>query len=82
MNSKQYLGSDRSKEYCLCAVKILSKKLNNIKIDELFKKRSEEIVIGTEFASIHCEKNKKLFNLFIFYIHQLIQDYTFFHRSK
>jgi len=61
MNSKQYLGTDRAKEYCSCKVKMLSKKFNNIQIDELFKKKPEEIIKSTEFASVHCEKNKKAF---------------------
>ncbi|MDB3986759.1 hypothetical protein N9421_00510 [bacterium] len=61
MNSKQYLGSDRAKEYCLCTVEMLNKKFNDIQIDDLFKKNSDEIIKKTEFASIHCEKNKKAF---------------------
>ena len=61
VNSKQYLGEDRAKEYCLCTVKMLNKRFNNVQIDALFKKKPEEIIKGTEFASIHCEKNKKAF---------------------
>jgi hypothetical protein len=61
MNSKQYLGKNRAKEYCSCTVKMLSKKFNNTQIDELFKKEPEKIMKETEFASIHCEKNKKAF---------------------
>jgi hypothetical protein len=61
MDSKQYLGTARAKEYCLCTVKMLSKKFNNTEIDKLFKKKPEEIIKGTEFASTHCEKNKKAF---------------------
>ena len=61
INSKQYLGTEKAKEYCLCKVKMLSKKFNNIQIDELFKKKPEEIIKSTEFASVHCEKNKKAF---------------------
>jgi len=61
INSKQYLDTEKAKEYCLCTVKMLSKKFNNPQIDELFKKRPEDIYKGTEFASIHCKKNKKAF---------------------
>ena len=38
MNSKQYLGADRAKEYCLCTVEMLNKRFNDMQIDELFKK--------------------------------------------
>jgi len=61
LNPKQYLGTDRAKEYCLCTVTMLSKKFNNIQIDELFLKNSEDIIKDTEFVSIHCKKNKKAF---------------------
>ena len=40
---------------------MLSKKFNNAQIYELFKKKPEDIYKGTEFASIHCEKNRKAF---------------------
>ena len=61
INSKKYLGTNRAKEYCVCTIKMLSKKFNNTQIDELFKKKTEEITKETEFASIHCEENKKAF---------------------
>ena len=61
VNSKQYLGNIRAKEYCICTVQMLSKKYNNAQINQLFKKEPKEIMKGTEFASIHCEKNKKAF---------------------
>jgi len=40
---------------------VLGKKYNDKNIDELFKKKREEIVKKTEFAARHCEKNKKAF---------------------
>jgi len=61
INSKQYLGTEKAKEYCLCKVKMLSKKFNNTQIDELFKKKPEDMYKGIKFASIHCEKNRKAF---------------------
>ena len=61
INSKQYLGVEKAKEYCICTVDMLSKKYNNNQIDELFKKKPEEIAKDTEFAAIHCENNKKAF---------------------
>jgi len=38
INSKQYLGEDRAKEYCLCTVKMLNKRFDNAQINALFKK--------------------------------------------
>ena len=61
VNSKQYLGIEKAKEYCICTVDMLSKKYNDKQIDELFKKKPEEIANSTEFAAIHCENNKKAF---------------------
>jgi hypothetical protein len=60
-NSKQYIGSERAKEYCLCTIAMLDRKYNDEDIDRLFKKKPEEILKSTEFASIHCQKNKKAF---------------------
>ena len=60
-NSKQYIGSERAKEYCLCTIAMLGGKYNDEDIDKLFKKKPAEIVKSTEFAAIHCEKNKKAF---------------------
>ena len=60
-NSKKFVGSDRAKEYCLCTISMLGKKYNDEDIDELFKKKREEIVKNTEFAARHCENNKKAF---------------------
>tara|TARA_B110000196_G_C20639049_1_gene427614 strand:+ start:192 stop:419 length:228 start_codon:yes stop_codon:yes gene_type:complete len=33
VNSKQYLGPERAKEYCTCTIEMLSKKFNNKQID-------------------------------------------------
>ncbi len=57
-NSKQYLGSDRAKEYCLCTISKLSEKYSDEEISLVFKKKPKEIMKLTEFAAIHCEKNK------------------------
>ena len=56
-NSKQYLGAERAKEYCLCTTEMLNKKYSDEQIDLLFAKKPEEIIKGTKFASIHCEIN-------------------------
>ena len=40
---------------------MLSKKFNNTQIDEIFKKKPEDMYKDIEFASIHCEKNRKAF---------------------
>jgi hypothetical protein len=58
-NSKIYLGAEKAKTYCLCTVNMLSKKFSDEEINIIFKKKPEEIVKATEFASIHCEKNNK-----------------------
>jgi len=55
-NSKQYLGADGAKEYCLCTINMLSEKFSDEEIDLIFKKKPEEIMNATEFATIHCEK--------------------------
>ncbi len=55
-NSKLYLGPDRAKKYCLCTINKLSEKYSDEEIDLIFKKKPEEIMKATEFASIHCEK--------------------------
>jgi|TARA_B110000114_G_C14837998_1_gene295464 hypothetical protein len=58
-NSKQYLGADRAKKYCLCSVNKLSKKFSNEQIDLIFQKKPKEIMKATEFAAIHCENEQK-----------------------
>ena len=57
-NSKVYLGSDKAKEYCLCTINKLSGRYSDQEIDLIFKRNSAEIIKATEFATIHCEKNK------------------------
>ena len=58
-NSKQFLGAEKAQEYCTCTIEMLSEKYNDQQIDELFSKKPEEIMEGTEFASKYCEiKNK------------------------
>jgi hypothetical protein len=60
-NSKQYIGSERAQEYCICTIEMLGKKFNDKEIEDLFKKESQIIMKETEFAAIHCDKNKKAF---------------------
>ena len=55
-NSKQYIGADGAKKYCLCTINKLSEKYSNEKINLIFKKKPEEIMKATKFATIHCEK--------------------------
>ena len=57
-NSKAYIGSQGAKKYCLCTINKLSSKFSNEEIDLIFKKKPEEIIKITEFASIYCENNK------------------------
>ena len=59
VNSKQYLGPKKAKEYCLCTTQMLAYKYSDAEIDEIFKKKPEEIMHATEFAATHCENNKK-----------------------
>jgi len=55
-NSKQYLGADEAKKYCICTINKLSEKFSNKEIDLIFKKKPEEIMKATEFAALECEK--------------------------
>jgi hypothetical protein len=57
-NSKIYIGADGAKKYCLCTINMLSEKYTDDEIDLILKKKPEEIMKATEFASIHCENNK------------------------
>ena len=57
-NSKQYLVPDRAKIYCSCTIDMLSKKILDQKIDQVFKIEAEEIIKATEFATIKCENYK------------------------
>tara|TARA_B110000259_G_scaffold71056_1_gene83744 strand:- start:1425 stop:1703 length:279 start_codon:yes stop_codon:yes gene_type:complete len=54
-NSKQYLGADGAKTYCLCVVDMLSNKYSNEGMDLIFKKKPEEIIEATKFAVVNCE---------------------------
>ena len=58
-NSKVYLGAEKAKSYCLCTINKLSETYSNSEIDFIFKKKPEEIMKATEFASIQCEKTNK-----------------------
>ena len=60
-NSNQYIGPERAKEYCSCTIAMLDKKFSDNEIQELFKKKPEEIIEKTQFAATHCEKNQKAF---------------------
>ena len=55
-NSKQYLGADEAKKYCICTINKLSEKFSNKEVDLIFKKKPEEIMKATEFAALECEK--------------------------
>ena len=57
-NSKQYIGPDGAKKYCLCTINMLSEKFSDKEIGLIFKKTPEEITKATEFAAIYCEKNR------------------------
>ena len=56
-NSKQYLGTEGAKKYCLCTINKLSERFLDDEIDLIFNKTPEEIAKATEFATIHCEEN-------------------------
>ena len=55
-NSKQYLGTEKAKIYCLCTVKKLSEKFSDDELDGVFKQKPEQIINDTKFASEFCEK--------------------------
>ena len=55
-NSKQYLGSNKAKTYCLCTIQKLGEKFNDEELKEVFKQKPEEIIKDTQFASKFCEK--------------------------
>ena len=58
-NSKAYIGADGAKIYCLCTINSLSEKYSDTEINAIFKKKPEEIMNATRFASIKCEKSSK-----------------------
>ena len=55
-NSKQYLGADKAKSYCLCTVDKLSKRFSDNELDSVFKQKPKDIIEDTQFASKFCEK--------------------------
>ena len=57
-NSKQYLGKNSAEIYCQCTINKLSERFRDEEIDEVFKKKPEEIMELTAFATIECESNK------------------------
>ena len=56
-NSKQYIGSEKAKSYCLCTLKKLNEKFSDDQINKIFKQKPENIIESTKFASLYCEKN-------------------------
>ena len=56
-NSKQYLGSEKAKTYCLCTVRKLSERFSDDQLEAIFSQTPEEIIEDTSFASKFCEKN-------------------------
>ena len=56
-NSKMYLGSKKAKKYCQCTIKKLDERYSNNEVILIFKKKPEEIVKATEYASNYCAKN-------------------------
>ena len=58
-NSKQYLGAEKAKSYCLCTVNKLTEKISDDEIDRIFKQKPKDIIKDTEFASKFCEKKIK-----------------------
>ena len=55
-SSKQYIGPEKAKKYCLCTLKKLNEKFNDKQINQVFKKKPEKIIEATKFASLFCEK--------------------------
>ncbi len=55
-SSKQYIGPEKAKKYCLCTLKKLNEKYNDEQINEVFKQKPEKIIEATKFASLFCEK--------------------------
>ena len=56
-SSKQYIGPEKAKSYCLCTLKKLNEKFTDDQINEIFKQKPEDIIESTKFASLYCEKN-------------------------
>ena len=56
-NSKQYLGTEKAKKYCLCTVKKLGEKFTDDQLEIIFSQKPEKIIKDTVFASEFCEKD-------------------------
>ena len=56
-SSKQYIGPEKAKSYCLCTLKKLNEKFTDDQINEIFKQKPVDIIESTKFASLYCEKN-------------------------
>ena len=56
-SSKQYIGPEKAKSYCLCTLKKLNEKFTDDEIKEIFKQKPEYIMETTKFASLYCEQN-------------------------
>ena len=54
--SKQYIGAEKAKSYCLCTLSKLNEKYNDEQINKVFKQKPEVIIEATKFASLFCEK--------------------------
>tara|TARA_B100000902_G_scaffold378674_1_gene412158 strand:- start:234 stop:515 length:282 start_codon:yes stop_codon:yes gene_type:complete len=55
-NSKQYLGTEKAKTYCLCTVEKLSERFSDNELEIIFNQIPEKIIEDTQFASKFCEK--------------------------
>ena len=55
-SSKQYIGPEKAKNYCLCTLKKLNEKYNDDQISRVFEEKPEKIIEATKFASLFCEK--------------------------
>ena len=55
-SSKQYIGIEKARTYCMCVLKKLNDKFDEDQINDLFKKKPKDIIETTKFASLYCEK--------------------------
>ena len=55
-SSKQYIGPEKAKSYCMCTLKKLNEKFTDDQITEIFKQKPENIIESTKFASLYCEE--------------------------
>ena len=56
-SSKQYIGPEKAKTYCLCTLNKLNEKFTDNEIKEIFNQKPKEIMESTKFASLYCEQN-------------------------